>query len=98
MDSGLLEGFRDCHSHLLPGVDDGVQETVETLQVLGIWEQAGVSEVWLTPHIMEDIPNEPVMLRDKFEEVTAFYTGDVKLHLAAEHMMDGLFLSDGTKL
>ena len=91
-ESGLLEGFRDCHCHLLPGVDDGVQELDETMQILEEWESLGVKEVWLTPHIMEDIPNEPAMLRDKFEGVTAFYTGDVKLHLAAEHMMDGLFL------
>lgn len=91
-ESGLLEGFCDCHCHLVPGVDDGVQELDETMQILEEWESLGVKEVWLTPHIMEDIPNEPAMLRDKFEEVTAFYTGDVKLHLAAEHMMDGLFL------
>ena len=87
-----MEGFCDCHCHLVPGVDDGVQELDETMQILEEWESLGVKEVWLTSHIMEDIPNEPAMLRDKFEEVTAFYTGDVKLHLAAEHMMDGLFL------
>ena len=91
-ESGLLEGFCDCHCHLVPGVDDGVQELDETMQILEEWESLGVKEVWLTPHIMEDMPNEPAMLRDKFEGVTAFYTGDVKLHLAAEHMMDGLFL------
>ena len=91
-ESGLLEGLCDCHCHLVPGVDDGVQELDETMQILEEWESLGIKEVWLTPHIMEDMPNEPAMLRDKFEEVTAFYTGDVKLHLAAEHMMDGLFL------
>lgn len=92
MDSGLLEGFRDCHSHLLPGVDDGVQETVETLQVLGIWEQAGVSEVWLTPHIMEDVPNKPAVLVRRYETLKADYQGTITLHLAAENMMDRLFL------
>lgn len=91
-DSGLLEGFRDCHSHLLPGVDDGVQEVDETMQILEEWELLGVKEVWLTPHVMEDISNEPKALREKLEGITAFYIGDVKLNLAAEHMMDGLFL------
>ena len=51
-----------------------------------------MKEVWLTPHVMEDIPNEPKALREKLEGITAFYIGDVKLNLAAEHMMDGLFL------
>ena len=90
-ESRLLEGFRDCHCHLLPGVDDGVGKMSETMQILEEWEQAGVKEVWLTPHIMEDMPNEPAKLRQKFSSLQEQYDGSVKLHLAAEHMMDGLF-------
>ena len=92
IESGLLEGFRDCHCHLLPGVDDGVQEMDEAMQILEEWDRDGVKEVWMTPHIMEDVPNEAGSLRDKFEDVTAFFIGNIKLHLAAEHMMDGLFV------
>ena len=91
-ESGLLAGFRDIHCHLQPGVDDGVQETDETLQILAEWESVGMREVWLTPHIMEDIPNRPDELRRRFERLTAFYAGNIKLHLAAEHMMDIPFL------
>lgn len=91
-ESGLLEGFRDCHCHLLPGVDDGVQEADETLQILKEWELCGVTEVWMTPHIMEDIPNEAEALKKTFEDITMIYNGHIKLHLAAEHMMDGPFL------
>ena len=91
-ESRLLEGFRDCHCHLLPGVDDGVGKMNETMLILEEWEQAGVKEVWLTPHIMEDIPNEPAELRQKFSSLQKQYDGTIKLHLAAEHMMDGLFL------
>ena len=90
-DSGLLEGFRDCHCHLLPGVDDGVQKVEETMLILEEWERAGVKEVWLTPHIMEDIPNKPSKLKEKFETLKADYHGTITLHLAAEHMMDGPF-------
>lgn len=90
-DSGLLEGFCDCHCHLLPGVDDGVKRQQEALQILKTWERLGMKEVWLTPHIMEDIPNEPVELKKKLEEVKAAYKGTIELHLAAENMMDGLF-------
>ena len=90
-ESGLLDGFCDCHCHLLPGVDDGVQEKDETMQILEVWASLGVKEVWLTPHIMEDIPNEPVALRKRFETLTGTSTGTIELHLAAEHMMDGPF-------
>ena len=91
-DSGLLEGFCDWHCHLLPGVDDGVQEKDETLRILREWESVGVREVWLTPHIMEDIPNEPEELKGHFNELLTAFDGGIKLHLAAEHMMDGLFM------
>lgn len=90
-ESGLLDGFCDCHCHLLPGVDDGVQERDETMQILEVWASLGVKEVWLTPHIMEDIPNEPEELRKRFETLTGTSTGTIELHLAAEHMMDGPF-------
>ena len=57
LESGLLDGFTDHHSHLLPGVDDGFQTADLTLEALRTMEQAGVADVWLTPHIMEDVPN-----------------------------------------
>lgn len=91
-ESGLLEGFCDCHSHLLPGVDDGVEEMDETLQILRLWQSVGMKEVWLTPHVMEDIPNEPAALRRRLAALQDRYDGNIRLHLAAEYMMDGLFL------
>ena len=56
-DSGLLKNSIDYHSHILPGVDDGVRTMEDSLEILNNFEQQGVSELWLTPHIMEDIPN-----------------------------------------
>lgn len=55
--SGIFAGFTDWHSHILPGVDDGVQTLEESLAILQQYEVLGVKAVWLTPHIMEDIPN-----------------------------------------
>lgn len=91
LDSGLLQGFTDHHSHLLPGVDDGFQTAEDTLEALHAMEQAGVAEVWFTPHIMEDVPNDTADLRRHFDEFKASYTGGIKLNLAAENMMDNVF-------
>lgn len=90
-ESGLLSGLTDWHSHLLPGVDDGVQTMEESLQVLSLYERLGISEVWLTPHIMEDIPNRTEDLKERFAELDATYQGNVTIHLAAENMLDNLF-------
>lgn len=90
-ESGFFRGFTDWHSHILPGVDDGVQTMEEALQILSEYERLGVKEVWLTPHIMEDIPNTSSRLRERFGELQSAYTGNVILHLAAENMLDSLF-------
>lgn len=91
VDSGVFQGFIDWHNHILPGVDDGVQTTQEALDILALYEKLGVKVVWLTPHIMEDIPNTTVHLRECFEKLNTAYGGSVRLHLAAEYMLDNLF-------
>ena len=89
--AGTLNGFVDWHCHILPGVDDGLKTIGEALAVLTEYERLGIAEVWLTPHIMEDIPNTTAALRARFAELTEAYKGGVQLHLAAENMLDALF-------
>lgn len=90
-DSGIFEGFTDWHSHILPDVDDGVQTMEEALEILRLYEELGVKTVWLTPHIMEDMPNPTTHLWERFAELQAAYSGPIKLRLAAENMLDNLF-------
>jgi len=87
----LLIGFTDYHSHILPGVDDGVKKMERSLQILDRYGELGIVEVWCTPHIMEDIPNTTAGLQARFAELCEAYDGPIKLHLAAEYMMDALF-------
>ena len=100
----VFAGFTDFHSHILPGVDDGVQTMEESLAILRQYEAWGVHAVWCTPHIMEDFPNTTAALRERFAQLQQAYTddwesrsreggaaGQVDLCLAAENMMDSLF-------
>ena len=89
--SGILDGFTDWHSHILPGVDDGVKEMEHSLAILKYYEDQGIRRLWLTPHIMEDFPNTPAALRKRFDELKANYNGSVEINLAAENMLDTLF-------
>ena len=86
--SCILSGAADHHSHILPGVDDGVETMDEALRILAAYEELGIKELWLTPHIMEDIPNTPDRLKARFAELKEAYTGNIVLHLAAEYMID----------
>ena len=92
LQSGILNGWTDRHSHILPGVDDGIQSIKDSLAILTMYEQMGVKKVWLTPHIMEDCPNTPEKLKVRFEELESAYQGKIELSLSAENMMDELFV------
>ena len=90
-ESGFFRDFTDWHCHILPGVDDGVQSMDEALQILAEYERLGIKKVWLTPHIMGDMPNTTRHLRERFNELKAVYQGNVVLNLASENMLDNLF-------
>ena len=69
----LLPSGIDFHCHILPGVDDGFQDPEKSLEQLRIYEESGMKEVWFTPHIMEDVPNETADLRRIFEDFKEKY-------------------------
>lgn len=90
-ESGFLTGLTDWHSHVLPGVDDGIKTIDESIEVLKHFDEKGVETLWLTPHIMEDYPNSTDKLRARFEELQKAWKGNVQLRLASENMLDSLF-------
>lgn len=86
-----MQGFTDWHCHVLPGVDDGIKSIDDSIKVLETYDQLGVKAVWLTPHIMEDMPNRTDDLRRRHEQLLNVYKGNVTVNLAAENMLDNLF-------
>lgn len=87
----LLADGTDYHSHILPGVDDGISSMDEALQALQSFSDMGIKELWLTPHIMEDFPHTPASLQTRYTALCNEYKGPITLHLAAEYMIDNLF-------
>ena len=86
---GILEGMTDCHCHLLPNVDDGFKIEEKTLTALAYQEDLGVKQIWLTPHMMLDYPNNiPANLRPKFDQLKQAYKGSIELFLGGEYMLD----------
>lgn len=89
--SGFLSGATDWHSHILPGIDDGIPTMEDAIEVLKNYDRLGVKRVWLTPHIMEDYPNKTADLQKRFEELSLAWDGNVEIKLASENMLDSLF-------
>lgn len=91
-ESGVLKEASDRHSHILWGVDDGIKTREESLETLTYMESLGIRSLWLTPHIAEDMPNTTEALMQRFAELKEAYTGSISLNLAAEYMLDTLFM------
>jgi tyrosine-protein phosphatase YwqE len=83
---------RDCHTHVIPGVDDGSRTLDESLAMLRLLQSAGASRVIATPHIFPGrFPNEPEQLRPRFDALLCAAAAAgiaVELELGAEHYLD----------
>src|SRR5574344_435257 len=93
LESGLINGVTDKHSHILYGVDDGVRTEAESLAILKYLEGLGLKTLWLTPHIMEGVENTTDHLQSRFDVLKSAYSGPIELHLASEYMLDNVFIS-----
>lgn len=93
----ILLGERDCHCHVLPGVDDGSRSMAESLAMLRLLVMNGVKTVIATPHIYPGrFDNEPEYLRRRFdllERASADAGLPVQLELGAEHWLDDQLLA-----
>lgn len=86
----------DIHSHLLPGLDDGVKSFEESLSVIREFQQLGYTQLITTPHIMNDAyRNTPAIIENKLNELNQYLVAqgvEIKILAAAEYYLDEAFL------
>lgn len=82
----------DMHSHLLPGIDDGLQEVEQSVDFIRDLQELGYSKLICTPHILSDLyPNSRETILPKLDivrEALQKANVDVQIDAAAEYMMD----------
>lgn len=82
----------DLHSHLLPGLDDGVADMDEAIRVIRQLHDWGYQKFITTPHIMSDTyRNTPEMIRQKLTELKEElnrHRMPVEIDVAAEYYLD----------
>lgn len=87
--------YTDVHSHLLPGIDDGVKTIEESLEVIQYLSNLGFKKLITTPHIMSDYyKNTPQIIRAKLKEVQSAISVagiSVEIEAAAEYYLDEKF-------
>lgn len=87
----------DMHSHLLPGLDDGLKHIDETVAFVKELHELGYQKLVCTPHILSDLyPNSPDTILPKLDVVRKVLQQEnipVQIHAAAEYMVDPDFES-----
>lgn len=92
-DIQLIKGSSDVHSHLLPGVDDGVSTMEEARKTIAHLEGLGVSKIFLTPHIAAELhDNQPANLKARFKQFLTECPSNIEFKLAGEYMLDNKFV------
>jgi len=85
----------DMHSHLLPGIDDGVKDFAESLEIIRNLYKMGYRKLITTPHIMSDFyRNTPEIIRPLCEELRHELKKnniDMVVECAAEYYLDDYF-------
>lgn len=92
---GLLSDV-DLHSHLLPGIDDGVDSMAAAIEVIKGFQNLGYRKLITTPHIMHDFyKNSPEIilpLLDAVRTELAKENINIELEAGAEYYLDEHFL------
>jgi protein-tyrosine phosphatase len=82
----------DMHSHLLPGLDDGLQTLDQTMAFMQQLKDMGYQKLICTPHILSDMhPNTPETILPKLDLVRNELSKrgiDMPVEAAAEYMID----------
>ncbi|HEY9262524.1 tyrosine-protein phosphatase [Chitinophaga sp.] len=85
----------DIHSHLLPGVDDGVPDLATSLHFIEQLREMGIQKIITTPHIMMDrYPNSVNTMAAPYLAVKAALAQQnmsIPFHHAAEYYLDEQF-------
>lgn len=94
---GHLSIHTDIHSHLIPGVDDGVTSIEESIEVIQAFQELGYRKLITTPHISESYyPNSVQILKEAFQplkEALLDKNIPMEVELGAEYMVDGMLLT-----
>lgn len=85
----------DIHSHLLPGLDDGVSSYEESIEMLTIFQELGYRKVITTPHVMGDsYKNTPEIILEAvkgLQEKVIEAGLTIQVQAAAEYYADEYF-------
>ncbi len=86
----------DMHSHLLPGIDDGVEDFEQAFQTIVALKALGYEKLITTPHVMMGVyDNSPEAITAKRDQLHAYLVDkgvQIDLEASAEYYLDERFM------
>jgi protein-tyrosine phosphatase len=86
----------ELHSHLIPGIDDGVQTLEQSIEIIIEFAKLGYRKIITTPHIMADFyKNGPHNILPGLETLRSALKEkqiDIAIEASAEYMVDDMLL------
>jgi tyrosine-protein phosphatase YwqE len=87
----------DMHSHLIPGIDDGVKSIEESLEMIRGFAALGYKKLITTPHVMSDYyRNTPEIILEGLEKVRSAVKAEnipIQIEASAEYYLDEMFVT-----
>jgi len=85
----------DIHSHLIPGIDDGVKTLEESVSLIKQLHETGINRIITTPHIRGELyENTPDIILSGLEQVKEALKEqqiEITIEAAAEYYVDEYF-------
>jgi protein-tyrosine phosphatase len=96
-EAAAVGGIRvDMHSHLLPGIDDGVEDLEQSFQTIQSLAALGYQKLITTPHVMGGVYNNNAeLILSKRNEVRTYIASkglNIQLEASAEYFLDEVFM------
>ncbi len=90
----IPKGFVDIHSHILPGIDDGAQNTEDSLVLISEMRKLGFSKVIGTPHTYAGLyENTNQTILESYNHLSSNINCGLKLDYASEYLIDDSILN-----
>ena len=81
----------DCHSHYIPGIDDGAKDIEMATAMLKTARENGIKQVICTPHswaILEHEDTDAVGIFNEFKSTVSKEVPEIPVHLGCEVLFD----------
>ena len=94
----IPNGFVDIHSHILPGIDDGAKNIIESNELIKKMKELGFSKIITTPHTYAGLyDNSSKTIKKSYESLNLKKSEQLNIKYASEYLIDYNMVNNAEK-